>query len=884
MSVGAAYAQGNVLVRFDVKAQSLDDALNSIAKQSGIPLLFPFDEVQKLETKALLGTYTINYALEYVLKGTGLQVLETGDGIVTIVATKSPLQGETEPVNIKTKNAILSAASIGAIAIATPAVAQTPAPQDAEPVRTANSAFDDEIIVTAQKRQQNIQDVGVAVTAFNGEQLKAARLTNAADVVAQVPNVIARRHFPSRGLTTNLFVRGIGQTDFNDATESSVAPFVDDFYLIQASQADFATFDVERVEVLRGPQGTIFGRNATGGAVQSVTNRPQFDAFSGEIEVGFGNFNSRLVDGHVNVPLSEDIAFRFSATSDTHEPFVENLFPEQPDILDQNFSAARAQLRIAPSDALDVNLKYERGLSKGRLLGDQAAIFQGTADGDVIQVEENGAGFNPVEEGVDGPKITSEDGLNDARNEIDHLLGTIKYDFGNVQFTSITGWLNQNFELFEDCDSTPNPTCSFSPLVESEHWSQEFRLNGQADRLNWTLGAFYLEQDASNDVVLPIFLDAGDAAAGVLPSILTVDIEWDLQVQSLAGFGQLEYELTDKITLIGGLRLNYDKKEFEQLREFVGSTLPVGTTNLSRMELFRLFDTDPSVETSRVVQHDFRASAVGDLTEQSDTNFSGTLQIDYRPTDDLLLYTSFRRGLKSAGFNNGLVDVRQDQIELIPYDQEVLHAYEAGWKWDFGDERLGRLNGAVFYYDYQDFQAVSYVGIGNLTSNNDATVFGAELEFQASPAEGWFINAGAGFLFDTNVEDVNRVSFTDPTQIFTADRELAEAPTFSGNILVRKDWYALGGDWGAQIDANYTGERFTDVLNQSALVLDDYINSNANLSYRHEETDVEIRLWMRNLFDKQVATNELAAPGLDLLGQLNFNEPRTYGITFGKRW
>ncbi len=781
---------------------------------------------------------------------------------------------------IRWKKALLGSVSalVVSMSAAAPVYAQDNESDDVQDEQSTDTSerkgagvFSGEIVVTAQRREENAQDVGIAITAFTGEQLQAARFTNAADVLAQTPGAIARRHFPSRGLTTNMFVRGVGQTDFNDGTESSVAPFVDEFYLIQASTSDFATFDMERVEVLRGPQGTLFGRNATGGAIQSITNKPE-EGFSGSVEVGYGNFEQVLIDGFLNIPLSDTVQLRLSGVAESHGPYVENIFPGQPDILDQNFAATRAQLRWAPSDTFENILKYEFGNTEGRLLGDQAIIFAGTADGDIIEIAENGAGFNPVLEGVDGPNITSEDNLNDALNRVHHVLNTFKWDLGFATLTSISGFLDQRFELFEDCDSSPNPTCAFSPDVDSQHWSQEFRLNGDTDRLNWTLGLYYLGQNAKNDLVLPIFLTPG--VGGALPSASIVDIDWDLNVRSFAAFGQIEYELTDTLTFIGGLRINNDRKKFEQIRDFVTVDLPAGTTAFNTPELHRFFEG----ETSRTSQHIFTEEVAGDLTVQNDTNWSGTLQLNYEPNQDLLLYGSVRRGLKAAGFNNGLVDVRQEDIDLLPYKQEVLYAYEAGWKWDFGTDFTGRINGAVFYYDYNDFQATQYVGIGNLISNNEVEITGAELEVQLVPTDGLFASFTAGYL-DTVIRDVPRVSFTDPNVTFVADRELAEAPEFSGSALLRYDWFALNGDWGAQVDATYTGARWVDVLNQSALRLESFVNVNANLSYTHEETGISARIWVRNLTQERVPLFLLAAPGLDNLGQVNWNEPRTYGAT-----
>lgn len=746
------------------------------------------------------------------------------------------------------------------------------------------SSFLEEVVVTAQKREQSIQDVGIAVTAFSGDQLEAASFENVTDVLAQVPNAVARRHYPSRGLTTNLFIRGIGQTDFNNGTESSVAPFIDDFYLIQASQADFATYDMERVEVLRGPQGTIFGRNATGGAVQSITKRPT-EEFGGKVEVGFGSFGTQVIEGALNVPLSDKVQFRLSGISDKHDHFVENIiegqFPSASDELDQDFKAGRAQLRILPSDSVTIDLKVETAEVTGDLTSDQGTPFAGTADGDVVAIAANGSGFDPVALGVDDPTRVASDSFTGGANKIDHALARIEWETDNFTFTSITGVMDQDFEVIEDCDGSPDPTCAYWPLVDSEHWTQEFRLNGEAGRVNWTAGVYYLKQDISSHMLLPIFLDSSDISA---PVGFVPDVRWSMDVESMAAFGQIEYELTDKWTGIVGLRVNRDEKDFQQVRDFVTFQYPAGTRTWTTRELLRPYAgpgssvvTTPGViELDRVNNHTFADSV-------SDTSVSGNIELNYRPNDNLMLYGSIRRGLKAAGFNNGLVDISQDQVnELFPYGEEILDSFELGWKWDFAGDKPGRLNGAFFYYDYKDFQATSYIGVGNIISNNDAQVSGAEVEFQISPSEGWFFSLGAGVLFDTNVEDVGRISFTSD-QVFTADRELAESSDFSLNALVRYEWDALGGFWGAQVDASYLGERFNDALNQTDLVLPSLATANSSLSYTRDD-GISVRLWIRNLTDERQPTNIIAAPGLDNLGHFNWNEPRTYGVTMGYKF
>lgn len=871
----------DVLFDFAIKSQKLAKSLNEFSNETEVLILFPYDLVEHKRSSEVKGRYTVDKALELMLVNTGLKGGRTSKGVLTILTSDSTVVS----YNLKEKNSSKKKTIWSGLTSSLFGKKSKKTSGQALKDGKLSSSLIEEIVVTAQKRSQSIQDVGISITAFTGSQLDDANLSNAGDVVNATPGAIARRHFPSRGLTTNLFFRGVGQTGFADGDESPIAAFVDEFYLIATSQVDFATYDVERVEVLKGPQGTVFGRNATGGAIQSVTRKPA-EEFSGEIKVGAASFGGELVEGYFNVPLSDKSAFRFSGVSDRHDPLLKNLFEGQPDILDQDFRSGRFQFRYQPNDRLNVNLKYEAGRTEGRIVGDQAIIFAGTAEGDILQIEENGAGFNPSSEGVDGGDITSEDSLNFGSNEIDHILARIDYEGENFTFTSISGYLDQGLLIFEDCDGTPNPTCGFSPDVNSKHFTQEFRLSGQQDRFNWIAGLFYLEQEAINDLVLPTFLTRPEGA-NALPSLEVADIDWKLDVRSLALFGQVEYVISDSLTLVSGARVGSDKKSFEQTLFNHIVNLPAQAIGFSQREFFRPQDFFPGNVTDSDAGQIFTREAVGDLTVQDDTSFGGKLQLDFRPNDSVLFYGSFRRGVKAAGFNNGLTGaINNDNIELFPYEEEILHAFEVGWKYKFQGAVAGRFNGAVYYYDYQDYQATSYIEVGNLISNNDAKVSGGEVELQISPTDGWFIGLGAAFIFDSEVEGITRQGFlapgnvSDSTSLFTADRELPEAPDLSLNALIRYEWKVISGSWGAQVNGNYTGQRFDSSLNQTSLQLDAYTEINSSLKYK-SQNGISIKAWVTNLTDERVATNELAAPTLDFLGQLNFNERRRYGITVG---
>jgi outer membrane receptor protein involved in Fe transport len=769
-------------------------------------------------------------------------------------------------------------ASMSSAAIAQDEGDSSPGEQDAgSEAAESTSIFDNEIVVRAQKREQNVQDVGVSVTAYSGEQMDKLGFSSAAEVASLAPNIEIRRHFISRGLTTNLFVRGVGQTNFNNATEGSVAGFVDDFYLASASTLDFLLFDMERAEVLRGPQGTLFGRNATGGAFQYFTAKPELGEFSGRIKAGIGNFDRRLADGHLNIPLGQSAALRVSAHLDKHDHMVENVFPGKPGSIDGDFQALRGQLRFEPTSNVEIILKAETGKSQGNLVGDNGRAYDLLdtleGQGDVIEVPVDAFGFAAADLPAT-PNRFSANGVNVASNEIDHLLGRVTLDIDNFKITSITGYLDQDYSIGEDCDGSPTPFCNYNPEFKSQSFSQELRIQGETDDLVWSVGGYYLDYDATADTIVPVLVGLlGPNPPGRL-NALSLLINFEQELVSKAAFAQLEYSISDQITLIGGLRLNNDRKDFEQLLRLATIQYLSDDPNFDTIEEMRNFivtgDAEPPNEFTREV--------VGDLTRLNETNIGATAQINWTPNDDSLIYASYRRGIKGGGFNNEVMPVGLPANE-IPYKDEILTAYELGGKFSL-DSIFRTINGAIFYYDYTDYQAVSFQNFGNFQENKDARLFGAEIEATGTIGNLDFILGGS--YLDTKVYDIVRPGG------FMLDTEMGEAPKFSANWLFRYTHPVaeLDGDLVLQTDGRYVGSRFADVLNQSGLKLDSYTIINALLSYENNSGDWGVEFWVKNLFDKRVETFKLEIDNLagTLNGQVNWNQRRTFGANVTYRF
>lgn len=742
--------------------------------------------------------------------------------------------------------------------------------------QTATAAGLEEIVVTAQRREQNLQEVGIAITSMTGEELASLHLTNASDIAAQTPGVQARRQFPSRGLRSNFFIRGVGSTDFNDATETPVAVYVDDFYMISPSTADFSLMDIARVEVLKGPQGTLFGRNTNGGAVQYVTNLPQLGAVSGYLQGGLGTDETQQLEGVLNVPAGERFAIRVAAQLDNHGYLTKNLLAGGQDSNDQNYSAERISMRFQPTDTVDANYKFQHGDTHGRYGQTDPLVTLAQPGGDVIRKPDdtNAFGYSPSANGTDRPDRMEAEGLNDGFNKIDSHLLRIDWDVSdNLTFTSITGYMDQDYSVYEDCDGTPSIICNYNGFYESEHYTQEFRLNGTADRMTWTAGLYYLHQDSKGGLDAPLYFTAdGNPVADPGPTPgLGFYADFDLTAENYAAFGQIEYALTDTVTLIGGLRFANDEKDFEETYPVYNILTPNSLFPFRRRSDFRL--SSHAID-SLVLEKNFTKETVGDLTNMSDSSWSGTAQINWQPDDGQLYYFSIRRGVKAGGFNNGSVPVFDIQLEQFPFKPEELLAYEIGEKVSFMDDRV-RVNSAVFYYDYKDYQVTTFKTLGIVQSNADATIMGAEFEIVASPIEGLNLSAGLSLL-DTNIEDIARGA-----GLPLVDREMGEAPDVKVNALARYQWPALGGYLSVQLAGTYVDERWTDAQNLTVGRLPSYTVFDGQVGFESEGGTISVLLWGRNLTDERVPFNTLATLTGFNIGQQKWNEGPIGGVTVG---
>lgn len=640
-------------------------------------------------------------------------------------------------VQMRTSNAVRKAAWIGstalAFALAVPATAQDASDDGIDESRGSVLG---EIVVTATKRAENLQDVGISITAISGKQLDALGYTSAQQVTALAPGVSTIQ--PNGESNYALAVRGAANSDFTTNVESPVALYVDEVYISQSSGSGFALFDTERVEILRGPQGTLFGRNATGGLAHFITVKPQF-ATEGYVHGSFGSFDTVEAEGALNFVLGDTLATRFSLSTTQGDGYVTNRLSPDRKLNNSSDIAGRAQLLWEPSSDFSALFNVRFGHEKIRT-GFFEYVSAPLPTGEPQPTSPNPQLDDYVD--LDGDVYAGAYDF-EGHNDLDTFgtTMTLTGNLGAVEITSITDYQTVERDYIEDSDASPSNHFNFFLTTDAKQFSQELRFAGKSDSLDWVAGLYYLDLkiDDSNGAISPGFLDA---LFGLLdPDLIGIADgirnPYAQDVKSYSAFGQLDWHLTDQLTLTLGGRYIVDKKSFDYANQLV--LFPTGADS----------GLDP-------------AEFIGDLVDpfsssRKDKMWAARAQVNYEPNNDLLLYLGFNRGVRGGGFNAPLLPTATlVTVDFLSYDPEVLNAFEGGFKYTL-PSGIGRINGAAYYYDYNDYQAFSIIGLDTFTLNANSENYGFELETFLNPVDGLDIGLGVGYIH-ADVTDVPGVT------------------------------------------------------------------------------------------------------------------------------
>lgn len=757
----------------------------------------------------------------------------------------------------------------------------------------------EEVVVTAQKRAQSLQDVGIAVTAFSGNQLEQLGYDNAQQITAMSPGVTTiQPNGPSSFFTS---IRGVGQNDFSgDHQESPVAVYIDEAYVSAASGAGFQLFDMERVEILRGPQGTLFGRNATGGLVHYISRKPSQEN-DGYVDITYGDNQQIKIEGAVGGALTDTVSGRVSFLRNKHDPYIKNRVGK--DLNNGNDWAVRGQL-LFEFDKVEWLLSAKAGkqdIDSGFFKHSSARVNPVTGLGEAS----NGADLQDLGDSL-VPAFTenNSDVHSGAYNVIGHnnvetqgFSSNIKWEFENFDVVSITDFQSLEKDYLEDSDASPNDFFSFFLQSDLDQWSQEIRVSGETDSFRWVTGAYYLniEGDFANGGIAANFFRAAFAGAGLDDSSLdTLGLysPFKTETKSTAFFGQLEFDINDELTMHAGLRWSNEDKssDFKQYASLFSATDNSTVATLDGLGLGGpLFTFSPSL-----VSNDPGGTGFGEALVTGNPNdatidknlITAKLQLDWKPNDDTLIYTSYNRGIKAGGFNAPLDATLfyngSRPTSDMKFDEEVLDAYEVGFKWSNEDSSL-RINGAAYYYDYQDYQAFALESLTTYVFNTDASVKGAEIEIFSSPLEGLDLMFGAGFI-DNNVED----AYVQPNGE-AVDRRAVLTPEWNLNGLIRYEWPVAAGKVAMQLDATYMDDHHFQLKNSPVGKEDAYVLSNARVSYTSEDESWRVEAFVNNLTDEEYRTMAFDLSGEPAVGGFGLVEnyyglPRWWGVSLNYAW
>jgi len=716
----------------------------------------------------------------------------------------------------------------------------------------------EEVVVTAQKREQNLQDVPVSITALRGDNLDIASSAGA-DIrflSARVPSLIAESSF---GRTfPRFYLRGLGNTDFDLNASQPVSLVYDGVVLENPIAKGFPVFDMERIEVLRGPQGTLFGRNTPAGIIKFESVKPTQET-EGYARLSYGRFNQLDFEGAIGGALSPTLSGRFSLMFQDRDDYIDNEAPglEEDDALEGFDELAwRGQLLWTPNDQLSALFNLH-----GRDLDGTARVFRAN----VIQ-----PGTGGLIPGFDRDSV-SHDAIPNVFQDVESFGGsaTIEYDFGNITLTSITGYEEVEILTRGDIDGgfgaafLPVSGPGFVPFAaetadgipDHDQFTQEIRLSSNEwGDFDWQAGFFYFSEDLTIDSF------NFDTLAGGAPDGFA---QQQQETTAWALFGSIDYDINERLILTAGLRYSDEEKEYTAVRTvapFINQLL-------------------------------FGAGPLGPISvNPEDDVLTGDISLNYAVNDDVNVYGKIARGFRAPSIQGRILF--GDAVTVA--DTETILSFEAGVKSELLDGRM-RLNAAVYSYQIDDQQLTAVGGGANFNQlvNADTTDgFGFEADLEWIPNESWIISAGLSYN-DTEIDDPNLAiapcgascTLLDPAgpvdgTVLIDGNPLPHAPEWIANWNIRYEFPFRNGEIYIQNDGAYRDDINFFLYESEEFSSDELIEVGLRVGYRFNNDRSEFALFGRNIFDDEVLTG-----GIDFNNLTGFvNEPRVWGIEYNTRF
>jgi iron complex outermembrane receptor protein len=727
----------------------------------------------------------------------------------------------------------------------------------------------EEIVVSAR----GIQEAPIAVSAFTGETLDYRGVDSLDQIERFVPSLTLQNN-PSFGGASNsaaIYLRGVGQKEFLPTTEPGVGLYVDGVYVARSVGAILDIVDIDRLEVLRGPQGTLFGRNTIGGAISIATRKPQPGGdFEGNLAAAAGTDSLVHLRGTVHVPVSQSVAFRATLASMTQDGYVDRT--DGIDLGNDDTFTGRVSLAFQPND--DFSALITADMTRDRENGPAMQLI-GIDFTDLSQLQGvvlappppmafihnvttaamgpgqpcaatdpagNGITSNPASPNCYDSRYVGADKSNEgtapaySETDVFGLSATLDYNLSeNLAIRSITAYRELDSDFVRDGDHSPHRISQFEDMLEQDQFTQELQLLGTYDRMNWILGLYYFSEDGNNVNTLD-FTVSNFRSGGAFDNT------------SWAAFAQATYDMTDRFHLTLGARYTDEDKAFTP-DQIIYNNYFAGFSNLVPPgNPLAALDAPFLQAGSRILPLLEKEISISEFTPMANVSFD--------LSDKVMLYATYSEGFKSGGFTQRVfppivagftAPPGTPDLDLIPtYEPEFVDVLEAGFKMDLLDGLL-RLNGAFFKTNYEELQVQVFNSVAPVTQNiGEASIEGFELELSASPAEDWFLEGSLSLLdaeYDT-IDTANTLIFEsnefervpETTASLGLSREFSISD--AGTLLLRADW-------------SYRSETFNDAYNTPLLETDSYSLIDASARWTNKDGDWTVIVSGTNLSDEE---------------------------------
>lgn len=889
----------------DLPAQSVAASLTSLSEQTDVLVLFPYDIAEPRRGHPVMGRFTLQEALELLLRDTGLSASVSEKGVLTVALGKT--EGFAEPAVTSsgsitgTFNRWLSRGSTG----------HTKAKEaSSEPLL-------EEVIVTAQKHSQSVNDIGITITVLSGDKLRDLRVESAVDLALVTPGLQVNESAPT-GVPL-YSIRGVGFQDFTTAASSTVGLYFDGVNIPYSVMTRGALFDLERVEVLRGPQGDLYGRNTTAGQINfiSKSTTPEFDA---GISASYSSYQTMDLEGYVSGPTSDGSRGRLAfKTTQSREGWQESLTRDD-ELGEKDIYALRGilDIELGKSAFLKLIAHHVRDESENQA----PAAYNGQDRGaDTVAFDVH----TPLEQYTDNltsldsappwfarEKARDADWSGDYRNPISGatydlrpkrdnklqgLSAKLQWELQDMSLTSLTAYDEFEREEVNEGDGGDFIDVANINTTDISVFSQELTLSGSRNAFLWIMGLYYSrdEVDESYHFLLPDSAFGNGAVAWNREPfnqspILELETRYQQKTESRAVFGHVEWSLREDWRLTLGARYTDEERDWSGCT-YSASDNSLGAllntqfdANLKAGDCATL-DDDPSspyyfeplLNTPQIDSafHEFRDSI-------RSKRWMGKVGLDYRLYDDTLLFVAWSRGFKSGGFNGASSSTT---LQLQPYGEEQLTAIELGSKSTLLGDSL-QLNATLFYYDYKDKQetdtAVTFVGnIAGLTNIPKSRIRGGEIELQWVPLSGLNIHFSAAYL-DSEIKQWNAVDtelsvWPDVVTFDASGLELPQAPEWSwASVINYRKPISAGLYIEIGADVSYTDKTAGGFQAPIASATDEYTLYGARVALGPTNEHWRAQLWARNLTDEFYFPSAFTGNGpyVRMVGM-----PRTVGLT-----